>query len=86
MSLLLWALPLSMEDEALASPPVLMEEGFITGSELNCTGQEEAGRLDMLVEGELLVDGELLVEWELLVEERWDFLPEEAGELVGRWE
>lgn len=80
MSLLLWALPLSMEDEALASPPVLMEEGFITGSELNCTGQEEAGRLDMLVEGELLV------EWELLVEERWDFLPEEAGELVGRWE
>lgn len=80
MSLLLWALPLSIEDEALASPPVLMEEGFITGSELNCTGQEEAGRLDMLVEGELLV------EWELLVEERWDFLPEEAGELVGRWE
>lgn len=78
MSLLLWALPLSMEDEALASPPVL-KEGFITGSELNCTGQEEAGRLDMLVEGELLV------EWELLVEERWDFLPG-AGELVGRWE
>lgn len=69
-----------MEDEALASPPVLMEEGFITGSELNCTGQEEAGRLDMLVEGELLV------EWELLVEGRWDFLPEEVGELVGRWE